>query len=145
VSEETDEREEQIADVASHFVHFIEAQTGSKLQHPECIEPSDLIAVFAALDESLNQLADLADVYGSDRMRAIESLVLPTAALVGEYMRNAAGAVWLEPIIDADTTLIIATSDGVAVDLTGAVLASLMSGMSNLRMMVDRLLNPETS
>ncbi len=145
VSEETLEREKQIADIAAQFVDFIDTQTGSKLIQPGCIEASDLQSAFSALDEALDQLADLADVYGSDRMRSIESLVLPAAALVGEYMRNSAGAVWLEPIIDADTTLIIATSDGIAVDLTGAVRASLMSGMSNLRKMVDRLLNPETS
>jgi hypothetical protein len=145
VSEETLEREKQIADIAAQFVDFIDTQTGLKLIPPDCVGAPDLQSAFSALDESLDQLADLADVYGTDRMRAIDPFVLPVAALVGEYMRNSAGAVWLEPIFDADSTLIIATSDGIAVDLTGAVRASFMSGMSNLKMMVDRLLNPETS
>lgn len=145
MAEEKLDRNKQIAEVAGQFVEFIDAQTGSAPPAPETVEAGDLLTAFHELDESLDQLADLADVYGTDRLRAIEPLVLPAAALVGEYMRHAAGASWVEPIIDADTTLIIATTDGVAVDLTGAVRASLMSGMSNLKTMADRLINPETS
>ena len=144
LSEDAPSRDEQISEIAFHFVEFIDSQTGSAPPIPGDFDASELLSAFEALDESLNQLADLADVYGTDRMQAIEPLVLPTAALVGEYMRHAAGADWIEPVIDADTTLIIATTDGVAVDLTGAVRASLLSGISNLKTMVDRLINPET-
>lgn len=144
MSDDPMDREQQIADVASQFLVFIEVQTGSVPPVPDNLETAGLLDAIEALDSSLDQLADLADVYGADRMRSIEPLVLPSAALVGEYLRAAAGATWIEPIIDADTTLVIAMPGGVAVDLTGAVRASMMSGVSNLRLMVDRLLNPES-
>ncbi len=145
LTEQQLDREAQIAGVAGQFVAFIDAQTGSAPPAPESVAQDDLLSAFQELDSSLDQLADLADVYGTDRLQAIEPLVLPAAALVGEYMRHAAGARWVEPLIDADTTLIIATADGVAVDLTGAVRASLLSGMSNLKTMAMRLLDPEAS
>ncbi|CAN5691061.1 hypothetical protein BH23CHL2_BH23CHL2_12780 [soil metagenome] len=144
MSDDPLDREQQIADAARQFLGFIEVQTGSVPPAPDSLETAGLLDAIEALDRSLDQLADLADVYGADRLRSIEPLVLPSAALVGEYLRAAAGATWIEPIIDADTTLLIAMPDGVAVDLTGAVRASMMSGVSNLRMMVDRLLNPES-
>ena len=144
LSEDAPSRDDQIGVVATQFVLFIDTQTGAAPPEPHDVGASELLSAFEALDESLNQLADLADVYGTDRMQAIEPLVLPTAALVGEYLRHATGARWVDPVIDAETTLIIATTGGVAVDLTGAVRASLLSGVSNLKTMVDRLINPET-
>lgn len=143
VSGQTTDRNKQIAEIAGQFLEFIEVQTGSSPPLPEDVRESDMVDAFAALDTSLDQIADLANVYGSDRMQSIEPLVLPAAALVGEYMRYGSGAEWIEPAMDEDTTLIIATSDGVAVDLTGAVRSSLHSGMSNLKIMVQRLIHPE--
>ena len=142
--EEPHDRDKQIATFAAQFVAFIAAQTGSAPPLPDELDADGLLGALAALDNALDKLADLADVYGADRMQAIEPLVLPAAALVGEYMRCAAGAVWIEPLFDGDTTLVSATVDGVAVELTGAVRASLLSGVLNLRMMVDRLINPES-
>lgn len=144
VGQEQLDRDEQIAQLAGQFIAFIDSQTGSAPPAPEEVDADGLLAAFSALDESLDQMADLADVYGTDRMKAIEPLVFPAAALVGEYMRHAVDAVWIEPLIDPDTTLIIATKDDVAVDLTGAVKASLLSGMSNLKAMAARLIAPET-
>ncbi|MEZ4520225.1 MAG: hypothetical protein R3A46_01090 [Thermomicrobiales bacterium] len=145
MSEDTSERNARIAEIAAQFLTFIDVQTGTAPPAPEEVGESDMLQAFVALDEALDQLADLADVYGTDRMQSIEPLVLPAAALVGEYLRFGAGATWVEPIIDADTTLVIATPDGIAVDLTGAVRASLFSGMANLKIMVDRMINPEIS
>lgn len=143
MSQESPSREEQIAEVAARFADFIETQTGEGVPEPASIAPDGLEDALSALDAALNQLADLADAYGTDRLQAVEPLVLPIAALAGEYLIHGADASWVEPIIDADSTLIIALPGGVAVDLTGAVRASLMSGMSNLRVMVARLLDPE--
>ena len=138
------DRDAQIAAVARQFVDFIEAQTGSAPPQPAEVEAGELPAAFGALDDSLNQLADLGHVYGTDRMDAIEPLVLPTAALMGEYMRHASDAAWIEPALDEDTTLIIQTADGVTVDLTGAVRVSLLSGMSNLKALANHLRPDDT-
>ena len=138
-------REDQIAGIAGQFLDFIDVQTGSAPPHPKAVKADGLLDAIAALDSSLDQLADFADISSADRMQSIEPLVLPAAALIGEYFRAASGAAWLEPGYDADTTLVIAIPDGVAVDLTGAVRASLMTGQSNLRLMAARLLDPETS
>jgi hypothetical protein len=145
LGEQGAERDEQIAAVASHFVEYVEAHTDVRLSMPQGVEPAGVDDAFASLDAALDKLNDLADVYGADRMQALDSLVLPTAALAGEYLRHGAGARWVEPLIDADTTLVIATRDGVAVDLTGAVRASFLSGVSNLRVMAARLIDPERS
>jgi hypothetical protein len=143
LGEQGAERDEQIASVAKQFVEYVEAQTDVRLSTPEGVGADGFADAFATLDAALDQLSDLADVYGADRLRALDPLVLPTAALVGEYLRHGAGARWVEPLFDADTTLVIATQDGVAVDLTGAVRASLLSGVSNLRVMAARLVDPE--
>ncbi|HLT18865.1 MAG TPA: hypothetical protein VKZ96_05340 [Thermomicrobiales bacterium] len=145
MSEESPGREEQIADIAVKLVAYIEAQTGDAVPAPADVSADSLDAAFSALDAALDQLTDLAAVYGADRLQAIEPLVLPIAALAGEYFVHGAGATWVEPVIDADTTLIVALPGGVAVDLTGAVRASLMSGVSNLRVMAARLIAPESA
>lgn len=145
LSETTPSRDEQIAAIATQFTHYIETQTGEAVPVPSDVDATNVDEAFSALDAALDQMADLADVYGADRLQALEPLVLPTAALAGEYLIHGAGAAWIEPVIDADTTLIVATPDGVAVDLTGSVRASLMSGVSNLRVMAARLIDPERS
>ena len=144
VDEETAGRDEQIRAVASQFIRFIELQTDSAPPDPDSVDPDSLISAAGELDAALNQLVDMGDAYGTDRMSAAEPLVLPAAAVLGEYLRAGASARWEEPEVDADTTLIVATPDGIAIDLTGAVRASLLTGEANLRMMIERLVQPDS-
>lgn len=136
-------REEQLSRLASQFAEYLRAQTGIDLPDPETVPSDELDAAFSRLDAALQQIGDLAVVYGSDPRADYEPLVLPSAALAGEYLRAGAGARWLQPEVDGDTTALLATADGVAVDLTGAVRATMLTGFPNLRGMVDRLLHAE--
>jgi hypothetical protein len=145
LADEGSSRDAQIAEIAVKYVEFIETQTGLALFAPELIDAARVNEAFSTLDAALDQMSDFADVYGSERMHALEALVLPTAALVGEYLIHGADAVWVEPVFEADTTLVIAMPDGVAVDLTGAVRAALLSGVPNLRIMAGRLIDPESA
>jgi hypothetical protein len=141
--EESPARDEQIAEVARHFIQYLHDQTGTEIAVPESVEPDTVLDAFGKLDSVLDQLSGFASVYGTDPRNDLEPLVLPAAALCGEYLRFGAGARWVEPDFEPETTLAIVTADGVGIDLTGAVRASLLSGMPNLRIMAEHLLNPE--
>ena len=141
--EDSPSRDEQIAEVARHFIHYLQDQTGTELPAPETVEAETVLDAFGKLDSALDQISGFASVYGTDPRNDLEPLALPAAALCGEYLRYGAAASWVEPDFEPETTLIIVTADGVAVDLTGAVRASLLSGMPNLRIMAEHLLNPE--
>jgi hypothetical protein len=140
--EDSPSRDEQIAEVARQFSHYLHDQTGANLMAPESVEADGVLEAFGRLDSALDQISGFASVYGVDPGNDLEPLVLPAAALCGEYLRHGAGARWVEPDFEPETTLAIVTADGVAIDLTGAVRASLLSGMPNLKIMAEHLLNP---
>jgi hypothetical protein len=109
------------------------------------VTPDGVTSAVAQLDEALGQLADLAGVYGHDPRADLEAFTLPAAALVGAYLHQAAGAEWLEPLIDADATVQIAMPNGLAIDLTGFARATLLSGAPNFSALLPKLLaEPET-
>lgn len=140
MSDEQPARNEQIAAIARQFAAYLREQTGTDLPDPASLDSDGaLVEVFGRLDAALDQLTALADVYGTDPRSAYEPLVLPAAALVGEYLHYGAGARWIEPLIDEDSTLIIETADTTTVDLTAAVRAAFLSGMPNLSVMAVRL------
>lgn len=133
-------RAEQLATLAAYFVSYIEQQTGAALVAPSAVSATGLLSAAAQLDEALGQLADLASVYGTDPRADLEAFTLPTAALIGAYLWQAAGATWVEPESDADTTVLIAMPNGLAVDLTGFARATLLSGLPNFSALLQKLL-----
>ncbi|HEX5166368.1 MAG TPA: hypothetical protein VFV93_13285 [Thermomicrobiales bacterium] len=142
-----DSRDEQIAALAGQFVAYLRQGTDVELDAPGAVSdahgPAALLDAVERLDLALAQLVDLASVYDDGASMSLESLVLPAAALMGEYLRVCSGASWLAPDPDdpaPDDSLAIVTSDGIAIDLLGAARATLLSGAPNLRSVVERLL-----
>jgi hypothetical protein len=140
-------RDEQIAALATQFVAYLRQGTDVELDAPGVVSdahgPAALLDAVERLDLALAQLVDLASVYDDGASMSLEPLVLPAAALTGEYLRAASGASWLAPDPDdpaPDDTLAIVTTDGIAIDLLGAARATLLSGAPNLRSVVERLL-----
>lgn len=145
MTDEQPTRDEQITGIARQFAAYLGEQTGTNLADPEDTGSDDLKEAFVRLDAALDQLTALADVYGADPRSAYEPLVLPAAALVGEYFRHGSGARWIEPVVDEDTTLIIESATGAQIDLTAAVRAAFLSGMPNLSVMASQILALETT
>jgi len=133
-------RDEQLAALARHFVAYIEQQTGAALAEPVAVGADGLASAVARLDDALGQLADLASVYGTDPRADLEAFTLPAAALIGAYLTHAAGASWVEPEGDADTTVLIAMPNGLALDLTGFAQATLLSGRPSFSALLPKLL-----
>jgi hypothetical protein len=140
-------RDEQIAALATQFVAYLRQGTDVELDAPGAVSvthgPAALLDAIERLDLALAQLVDLASVYDDGASMSLETLVLPAAALTGEYLRVTSGAGWLAPDPDdprPDDSLAIVTSDGIAIDLLGAARATLLSGAPNLRSVVERLL-----
>lgn len=140
MDETAPERDEQLAGLADYFVEYIERQTGVQLAQAEALQAEGLASAVGQLDAALGQLADLADVYGHDPRADLEAFTLPAAALVGAYLRSGAGAEWIEPLFDADTTVQIAMPNGLAIDLTGFARATLLSGRPRFSALLPKLL-----
>lgn len=138
------EREEQLSNYARGFAEYLAAQTGVEISMPENQDADHLRGSIERLELALEQLADLASVYGEDSRHDVEPLVMPTAVLAGEYLRVGAGARWLEPAFDGDTALLLAMPDGVALDMHGLAHSTLVSPHQHLTTVVNRLLNPES-
>ena len=143
-------RDEQIAALAARFVVYLRQGTDVEIDDPGAVSdargPAVLLAAVERLDLALVQLTDMASVYDSGASPALEPLALPAAALTGEYLRHATGATWLAPDPDdpmPDDTLMIVTSDGIAIDLLGLTRVALLGGEPNLRAVVVRLVTPE--
>lgn len=134
-------RDEQLAALTTYFVEYIERQTGVELAQPDAVQGAGLGSAVAQLDEALAQLADLASVYGNDPRADLEAFTLPAAALIGAYLRQGAGAEWIEPLFDADTTVQVAMPNGLAIDLTGFARATLLSGTPNFSALLPKLLS----
>ncbi len=128
---------------ARSFAEYLQSQTGMHLAPPEAEDLEGLRRSFERLDLALGQIADLASVYGDDSRHDIEPLTVPTAVLAGEYLRVGLDARWLEPAYEGDGALLLATPDGIALDMDGLARTALMSVQPNLTALVDRLLNRE--
>ena len=133
-------RDAQLTALAQHFVVYIEQQTGAVLAEPEAMGADGLASAVAQIDDALGQLADLASVYGTDPRADLEVFTLPAAALIGAYLIQAADARWVEPESDADTTVLIAMPNGLALDLTGFAQATLLSGRPSFSALLPKLL-----
>lgn len=134
------ERDSQFAEYALGFEEYLRAHTAIDLQVPRAHDAQSLRASFEQLDLALGQIADLASVYGNDSRADIEPLTTPTAVLAGEYLRVGMGASWMEPAYEGDQSLLLATPNGIALDLEGVARSTLMSSQPNLTALVDRLL-----
>lgn len=131
-------REQQIAQIAKRFAEYLTAQTAVTVHEPDAIQnDASRDELFSRLDAALDQMADLATVYGNDPRFDFAPLVLPAAALAGEYLRQTTGASWTTPPVDPDETLTIELAGGQQLDLTVAVRATLMSGKPNLQGMMQ--------
>lgn len=137
------ERGEQLSEYAKGFAEYLTSQTGIELAPPDAQSQDSLRRSFERLDLALGQIADLASVYGDDSRHDIEPLTVPTAVLAGEYLRVGFDARWLEPAYEGDAALLLATPDGIALDMDGVARTALMSSQPNLTAFVDRLLNRE--
>jgi hypothetical protein len=143
-------RDEQIAALAEQLVAYLRHATDVELEAPGVVSdahgPDLLLAAISRLDHALAQLIDLASIYDVGGGPSLEAFALPAAALTGEYVRHTTGAAWLAPDPDdpmPDDTLMLVTSDGLAVDLLGVARATLLGGNPNLSAVVARLVDPE--
>lgn len=139
----TGERPRQIAALAERFRDYLTHQTDTDMLEIEAVATDHglgVLAAFERLDAALAVLLDLASVYESAR-GTFEPLVLPAAALAGEYLRAAGLATWHEPEEDdfgADDALVIVAGP-TAIDLAGVARAALASDRPNLSAVAQRL------
>lgn len=140
----TDDRARQIAALAERFRDYLAHQTDTDMLEIEAVATDHGLAVLTAferLDAALALLIDLASVYDDAPRGTLEPLVLPAAALAGEYLRAAGLAGWHEPddddlAGDADLVIVAATT---AIDLAGVARAALASERPNLSAVARRL------
>ncbi|HMM43717.1 MAG TPA: hypothetical protein PKA95_17620 [Thermomicrobiales bacterium] len=139
------ERSRQIATLAEQFRDYLTHQTDTDMPKIEAVATDyglGVLAAFERLDAALALLLDLASVYddAGPARGALEPLVLPAAALAGEYLRAAGLAAWHESGDDdlADDALIIVAAT-TAIDLTGVARAALASERPNLSAIARRL------
>lgn len=137
-------RARQIAALAQQFRDYLAQQTDTDMPEIEAVATDHGLGAsvaFARLDAALALLLDLASVYDEAPRGVLEPLVLPTAALAGEYLRAAGLGTWHDPDDDdslADDALIIVAGP-TAVDLTGVARAALASERPNLSAVAQRL------
>lgn len=143
-------RDRQIHALARQLIGHLAGQTDIELIQIGAVGaargPDVLLTAIERLDAALAQLADLASVYGDDRQFSLDPLVLPVAALFGEYLRDATGASWHHPDPDdpmPDDELILLMPDGIAVDLLGVARAALVSNAPNLTAVARGVVMPE--
>jgi len=108
-----------MAELARGFRDYLIGQTDIELV--AIGEGTTIALAFERLDLALGQLADLASIYGDDSRGMLAPLVVPTAALAGEYLRVLAGGTWVEPDpeLPLDDSLLVVLPNGIAVDLHG--------------------------
>ncbi|RIK45227.1 MAG: hypothetical protein DCC58_07115 [Chloroflexi bacterium] len=129
-----------LAELGRGFREYLVGQTEIDLVALES-DDTTLIVAFERFDLALGQLADLASVYGDDSRGMLDPLVLPAAALTGEYLRVLAGAAWVEPDPDvpADDSLLLVLANGLAIDLHGIARAALGGSGPGLGAAIARL------
>ncbi|HAX25854.1 MAG TPA: hypothetical protein DCX80_12565 [Chloroflexi bacterium] len=140
----SDERSRQIAALAERFRDYLTHQTDTDILEIEAVATDHglCITAFDRLDVALELLLDMASVYSDagPARGALEPLILPAAALAGEYLRAAGLASWHEPGEDdlAIEALVI-VSGATAIDLDGVARAALASGRPSLSAVARRL------
>lgn len=137
-----DESQSMRQELAAQFSDYLRGQTGVELAMPAAGDPASLRASIERLDLALAQVADLAAVYGADQRSDIEPLTVPTAILAGEYLRIGLQGHWMEPAYEGDTTLMLVTPDGIALDMDGMARSVLMSQRPDLSALIEPLLKP---
>jgi hypothetical protein len=136
---------DQIQDAAHRFRAYLLQGTDIELLEIGAVNsshgPDVLVTAIERLDLALAQLIDLASVYSDDPRMSIEPLAVPTAALLGEYLRAALSAAWvLDDDHDTGESLVIALPNGIAADLTGVSRAALFSAAPNFSAVIEALL-----
>jgi hypothetical protein len=137
----------RMAELARGFHEYLVAQTDVALTQVDgggVDDDAALAAAFQRLDLALGQMADLASVYGDDSRAVLDPLVVPVAALAGEYLCFGARAVWVEPDpeLPSDDSLPMLLANGVAVDLHGLARAALNRASPSLSAVMRALLAP---
>lgn len=138
----SDERSHLIAALAERFRDYLTSQTDTDMTQIEAVDDPhglDVVQAFERLDAALSVLVDLASVYDDMPRSTLESLVLPAAALAGEYLRVAGFAEWYpleEGDPDDDLTIVAGSS---AIELTGVVRAALAGERPNLSAVAQRI------
>ncbi len=151
--------------LAANFAHYLSGLTGVAVSSPATltsaddndstspIDHSDLLQAIERLDHALNQVIDLASVYGDDPRLTTEPLIAPVAALAGAYLQASGAAAWIPRSADAspvgsgmpDEEIAIATPNGYALDLMGVARVALFSGAPNLRAIVAQTLQMDAA
>ena len=145
-----DERDAQIVTLAERFREYLSQQTDIEIVPSGAVASGDgpaavpLETAFERLDAALGQLIDFASIYAEGQVASdmLEPLILPAAALAGEYLRAALDASWIAPDLempDWDSSLDLALPQGIAIDLVGVTRAALLSGAPNLSALIHRL------
>lgn len=145
-----DERDAQIVALADRFREYLSHQTDIDIVPPVAVAIDDghasvsLEIAFERLDAALGQLIDLASIYAEGQIATdmLEPLILPAAALAGEYLRSALDAFWIAPDLEMpnwDAELDLALPGGIGIDLVGVTRAALLSGMPNLSAIARRV------
>lgn len=140
----TDERAGQISALAERFRDYLALQTDTQMPEIEAVATDhglDVFLAFERLDAALALLLDLASVYddGGSSRAAIEPLVLPAAALAGEYLRVAGMANWHAPGEDDLDDALVIIAGSAAIDMSGVARAALASEHPNLSAVARRL------
>lgn len=132
-----------MAQLAGGFREYLIGQTEIELLALEFGSGPVLLAI-ERLDLALGQLADLASVYGDDSRGMLDPLMVPAAALSGEYLRILSAAVWIEPDPDLppDDSLLLVLDNGIAIDLHGIARVALGSPGPSLGPAIAALLAP---
>lgn len=138
-----DERNAQIAQLAEQFREYLSQQTDIEIVPLGAIASGEgpaavsLEIAFERLDAALGQIIDLASIYAEGQIATdmLEPLILPAAALAGEYFRSALDAFWIAPdpeMPDAGSELDLGLPGGIAIDLVGVTRAAMLSGEPDL-------------
>jgi hypothetical protein len=123
---------QQISWLAAEFARYVRDQTGVAVLDPSEVAIGRLAEAAGRLEIALAQLMDFATVYGSDSSSDLGQFAVPVAALLGEYLQAAAGAVWLEGQPGDFSLLLLRLPDGALVELTSTVRSMLGGGVPNL-------------
>lgn len=137
------DRASRIQAVALGYRDYLRNQTDIEMAEIGAVDqshgPDALVAAIERVDHALTQMIDLASVYTDDARMSLEPLLVPTAALVGEYLRVALTAEWM-PDDGMQDALIIVLPNGIAADLVGVARTALLSGAPNFSAVIASLI-----
>lgn len=145
------DRAKRLHAVAVGFRDYLQSQTDIELPDLGAVDRGNghdaLVMAVERIDLALGQMIDLATVYTDDARMSLEPLTVPTAALVGEYLRATLSATWLADEDDTarmDDALVIVLPNGIAADLTGVARSALLSGAPNFAAVITSLIGNDT-